>query len=185
MRKEEFMRPFTLEAAEQVISLLCYSRTDDRYNSGQSGKPTTGAGAFRLAEAIKEDSPKLVLSDIYDPGRYRTITVADAVQQGLLDPSWEDFATKLYLNDQDILYMCLMSSEDPVRLRLKDVERVKAYRDQHNDKATAVKFTYMPRLRRANVPMRSVPRNAGVGPGKQDMSAVHLHQRAKTSSGAR
>jgi hypothetical protein len=131
--------------------------------------------------AVKDGSPRLALSDIYDPARYRTITVADAVQQGLLDPSWEDFATKLYLNDQDILYMCLMSREEPVFLRLNDVERVKAYRDQHNDKARAVKFTYMPRPPRSNVHMRSVPRKAGIGSGKQDMTGVHLHERAKAS----
>ena len=122
------MRPFTSEAAEQVISLLCYSRTDDRYHYGPRGKPTTCAGAFRLAVTVKEGSPpQLVLSDIYDPAMYRTITVADAVQQGLLDPSWEDFATKLYLNDQDILYMCLMSRIEPVPLRLNDVARVKSF----------------------------------------------------------
>ena len=175
------MRPFTSEAAEQVISLLCYSRTDDSYHHGPRGKPAAGAGAFRLAVALKEGFPRLVLSDIYDPARYRTITVADAVQQGLLDPSWEDFAAKLYLNDQDILYMCLMSREEPVPLRLNDVERVKAYRDQHNDKARAVKFTYMPRLPRSNVHLRSVPRKAGVGPGKQDMAGVHLHKRAEAT----
>jgi len=175
------MRPFTSEAAEQVISLLCYSRTDDRYHHGPRGKPAAGAGAFRLAVAVKEGPPRLVLSDIYDPARYRTITVEDAVQRGLLDPSWEDFATKLYLNDQDILYMCLMSREEPVPLRLNDVERVKAYRDQHNDKARAVKFTYMPRPPRYNYHMRYVPRKAGAGPGKQDMAGVHLHERAKAS----
>jgi hypothetical protein len=175
------MRPFTSEAAEQVISLLCYSRTDDRYHHGPRGKPATYAGAFRLAVAMKEGSPRLVLSDIYDPAGYRTITVADAVQQGLLDPSWEDFATKLYLNDQDILYMCLMSREEPVRLRLKEVERMKAYRDQHNDKARAVKCTYMPHLSRPDVHMRSVPRKAEVGPGKQDMTDVRLRKRAKSS----
>jgi len=178
------MRPFTSEAAEQVISLLCYSRTDDRYHHGPRGKPATYAGAFRLAVAMKEGSPRLVLSDIYDPAGYRTITVADAVQQGILDPSWEDFATKLYLNDQDILYMCLMSLEEPVHLRLNEVERVKAYRDQHNDKARAVKCTYMPRPPRSNVHMRSVPRKAGVGIGKQDMTgAHHRHERAKGSYG--
>ena len=175
------MRPFTSEAAEQVISLLCYSRTDDRYHHGPRVKPTAGAGAFRLAVAVNEDAPRLVLSDIYDAARYRTITVADAVERGLLDSSWEDFATKLYLNDQDILYMCLMSSKEPVRLRINEVERVKAYRDQHNDKAMAVKFTYMPRPPRSNVHMRSVPRKAGVAPGKQDMTGVNQHERAKAS----
>jgi hypothetical protein len=175
------MRPFTSEAAEQVISLLCYSRTDDRYHYGPRAKSAEGAGAFRLAVDVKEESSRLVLSDIYDPARFRTITVADAVQQGLLDPSWEDFATKLYLNDQDILYMCLMSREEPVPLRLNDVERVKAYRDQHNDKARAAKFTYMPRPPRSKDHMRSVPRKTGVGPGKKDMTGVHLHGRAKAS----
>ncbi len=176
------MRPFTSEAAEQVISLLCYSRTDDRYHYGPRGKPTTCAGAFRLAVTVKAGSPpQLVLSDIYDPSRYRTITVADAVQQGVLDPSWEDFATKLYLNDQDILYMCLMSRVEPVPLRLNDVERVKSYRDQHNDKARSVKCTYMPHLPRSNVHMRSVSGKAGGGPGKQDMTGVHQRKRAKAS----
>lgn len=159
------MRPFTSEGAEQVISLLCYSRTDDRYHDGPRGKPGEGVGAFRLAVAVNEDAPRLVLSDIYDPARFRTITVADAVQQGLLGPSWEDFATKLYLNDQDILYMCLMTRKEPVPLRLNEVARVMAYRDQHNDKAKAVKFTYMPRLPRSKDHMRSVPRQAGVGAG--------------------
>ena len=175
------MRPFTSEAAEQVVSLLCYSRTDDRYHHGPRAKRDEVAGAFRLAVAVNEDAPRLVLSDIYDPARYRTITVEDAMQQGLLDPTWEDFATKLYLNDQDILYMCLMSRKEPVPLRLSAVERVKAYRDQHNDKARAVKFTYMPRPPRSNVLMLSVPRKAGVGPGKQNMMGVQLHERAKAS----
>jgi len=170
------MRPFTIEAAEQVISLLCYSRTDDRYHHGPSRKPAVGGGAFRLAATVKESSPRLVLTDIFDPARYRTITVADAVKQGLLEPSWEDFATKLYLNDQDILYMCLMSREEPVPVRLNEAERVRAYRDQHNDKAGAVKFTYMPRPPRSKVHMRSVPRKAGVGPGKQNIRGEHLHK---------
>jgi hypothetical protein len=175
------MRPFTSEAAEQVISLLCYSRTDDRYHHGPRGKRDEGAGAFRLAVAVNEDAPRLVLSDIYDPDRYRTITVEDAMKQGLLEPTWEDFATKLYLNDQDILYMCLMSRKEPVPLRLSEVERVKAYRDRHNDKAKAVKFTYMPRPPRSNVHMLSIHRKSGVGSGKQAMTAVHLHERAKAS----
>ena len=175
------MRPFTSEAAEQVISLLCYSRTDDRYHYGPRVKSAEGAGAFRLAVAVNEDAPRLMLSDIYDPARFRTITVEDAMQQGLLDPSWEDFATKLYLNDQDILYMCLMSRKEPVPLRLSAVERVKAYRDQHNDKTKAVKFTYMPRPPRSNVHMLSVPSKAGVGSGKQKTMGVHLHGRAKAS----
>ncbi len=175
------MRPFTSEAAEQVISLLCYSRTDDRYHYGPRRKRDEGAGAFRLAVAVNEDAPRLALSDIYDPARFRTITVEDAMQQGLLDQTWEDFATKLYLNDQDILYMCLMSRKEPVPLRLNEVARVMAYRDHHNDKAKAVKFTYMPCLPRSNVHMLSVHRKAGVGPGKQDMTDAHLHKRAKAS----
>jgi hypothetical protein len=175
------MRPFTSEAAEQVISLLCYSRTDDRYHYGPRRKRDEGAGAFRLAVAVNEDAPRLALSDIYDPARFRTITVEDAMQQGLLDPSWEDFATKLYLNDQDILYMCLMSRKEPVPLRLSAVERVKAYRDQHNDKTRAVKFTYMPRPPRSKAHMRSVPRKAGDGPGRQNMTGLDLHEQAKAS----
>ena len=175
------MRPFTSEAAEQVISLLCYSRTDDTYHHGPRGKLTAGAGAFRLAAAMKEDSPRLVLSDIYDPSWLRTMTVADALQHGLLEPSWEDFATKLYLNDQDILYMCLMSSEESVHIRLNEARRVKAYRDQHNDKTKAVKFTYMPRPLRSTDHMWSVPSKAGVGPGKQGRRSTGLHKRAKAS----
>jgi hypothetical protein len=40
--------------------------------------------------------------------------------------------------------MCLMSPEEPVCLRLIDVERIKAYRDRHNNIANAGKLTYMP-----------------------------------------
>jgi hypothetical protein len=173
------MRPFSAEAAEQVISLLCYSRTDDRYHHGPQGKPAAFGGAFRLAVAVNESHPRLALSDIYDPDKFRTITVADAIKRALLDPSWEDFATKLYLNDQDILYMCLMSREEPVPLRLNEAERVKSYRDQHNDKARAVKFTYMPRPPRSRAHMRSVPHNAGSG--KEELMVAHPHIRAKAS----
>jgi len=173
------MRPFTVEAAEQVISLLCYSRTEDRYRHGPYGKPTAGAGAFRLAVALNKSSPRLVLSDIYHPVRYRSISVDAALQQGLLEPSWEDLATKLYLNDQDILYMCLINRKEPVRLRLNEIERVKFYRDQHNDKARAVKFTYMPCRRKHHI--RSVPSNAGGRPGNQDMMDAHPHNGAKAS----
>ncbi len=165
------MRPFTPEAAEQVISNLCYTRTEDRYLFGPRGNPAAGPGAFRLARAMSKDSPVLALSDIYDPTRYRTITVEEALRQGLLDPSWEDFAAKLFLNDQDILYLCLMSREEPVHVRLSEVERLKAYRNQHNDKAMAAKFTYMPRVRRSNVVQI---RKAAVGPGKQDRTGEQL-----------
>jgi hypothetical protein len=173
------MRPFSAEAAEQVVSLLCYSRTDDRYHHGPHGKPAAFGGAFRLAAAVNEDAPRLALSDIYDPDKYLTITVADAIKQGLLNPSWEDFATKLYLNDQDILYMCLMSREEAVPLRLTEAERVKTYRDQHNDKSRAVKFTYMPRPVRSNVHLRSVPRKARSG--KEERMVAHPHMRARAS----
>jgi len=74
-----------------------------------------------------------VLSDIFDPARYRTITVTDAVKQGLLEPSWEDFATKLYLNDRYPLYV-LMSREEPVLYGLTRPSG-EGLRDQHNDKA--------------------------------------------------
>lgn len=171
------MRPFTVEAAEQVISSLCYSRTDDRYHYGPRRKSAADAGAFRLAAAVNGGTPRLALSDIFDPARYRTITVADAVQQGLLNPSWEDLATKLYLNDQDLLYMCLLSLEEPVHIRLLEVERLKAYRDRHNDKASAVKFTYMPRPPRSRDHLRSLHHKAGFGAGNQDMT----YARAKAS----
>jgi hypothetical protein len=173
------MRPFTEEAAEQVISLLCYSRTEDRYYYGPRGKIAAGAGAFRLAVTVNEGKPRLVLSDIYDPARFRTITIGAAMKQGLLDPSWEDLVVKLYLNDQDILYMCLMSREEPVRSRFNEIVRVKAYRDGHIDRAKAVKFTYMPR--RLNDHIRSIPRNSGGGPGKRGVTGAHLHKRARAS----
>jgi hypothetical protein len=173
------MRPFSAEAAEQVISLLCYSRTDDRYHHGPHGKPAVFGGAFRLARAVNEGTPRLALSDSYDPDQYRTITIADAIKQGLLNSSWEDFATKLYLNDQDILYMCLMSREEPVPLRLNEAERVKTYRDQHNDKTLAAKFTYMPRPTRSRTYIRPVPRNTGSR--KEELMVAHPHVRAKAS----
>ncbi len=138
------MRLFTPEAAEQVISLLCYARTEDTYIGGYSGGNKAGAGAFRLAVTVNQHANRLTLSDRYDSLFCRTITVASALQNRLLEPSWEDFATKLYLNDQDILYMCLMSHEEPVCLRLIEAERVIAYRNGHNEKAKAKKFTYLP-----------------------------------------
>ena len=153
------MQAFTAEAAEQIISVLCYSRTEDTYNYGRPGESVIGSGGFRLAVTVGQDPHRLALSDLYHPVSYRTITVETAIQQGLLDPSWEDLATKLYLNDQDILYMCLMSNEEPVNSRLIESERIIAYRDQHNDKAKAKKFTYMPR--RLNRNLRSAPSKAG------------------------
>ena len=152
------MQAFTTELAEQIINLLCFSRTEDTYNYGRPGASIIGAGAFRLAETVGQDTHRLALSDIYHPVSHRTITVETAIQQGLLDPSWEDLATKLYLNDQDILYMCLMSNEEPVCSRLIESVRIIAYRDQHNDKAKAKKFTYMPR--RFNKHLRLAPRKA-------------------------
>ncbi len=174
------MRPFTVEAAEQVISSLCYSRTEDRYHYGPRRKSAADTGAFRLAAAVNEDPPRLALTDDFDPARYRTTTVANAVWQGLLDPSWEDLVIKLYLNDQDILYMCLMSLEEPVHLRLQEVEGLKAQRDQHNNKASTVKFTFMPRPLRS---LRMVPirRKPGVVTGKQNMTYANLDKKAKAS----
>jgi hypothetical protein len=172
------MRPFTVEAAEQVITSLCYGRTEDRYLYGPRRKSADDTGAFRLAAGVNEGTLRLALTDVFDPARYRTTTVADAVRQGLLGPSWEDLVTKLYLNDQDILYMCLLSLEEPVHLRLQEVERLKAYRDQHNDRASAVKFTFMPRPLRS---LRMVPLLRKPGAGKQDMTYAHLNRRAKAS----
>ena len=141
------MHPFTAEAAEQIISVLCYSRTEDTYrcHSGtKQGKGTTGEGGFRLAVALKQGLPRLTLSDSYNPAEYQTITVADSIRQGLLAPSWEDLAAKLHLNDQDILYMCLMSREEPLRVRFIEVQRIKAYRDGRNKGSAARKPTNAP-----------------------------------------
>jgi hypothetical protein len=138
------MQPFTTEAAEKIISLLCYSRTEDTYYYGKRGRCPGIEGAFRLAVSLNRRSPHLLLSNCYRPDKYRTTTVEAAIKQGLLAPSWEDLATKLFFNDQDILYMCLMSPEEPVCLRLIDVQRIKAYRDQHNSISNAGKLTYMP-----------------------------------------
>ncbi len=139
------MRIFTPEAAEQVIGLLCYSRTEDRYDCGYPS--TCSAGAFRLAAKVNPPG-RLALSDDYDSLSYQTVTIESALQKGLLEPSWEDLAAKLYLNDQDILYMCLMSSEEPVCLRLIEAQRIIAYRNRHIEKATAKKFTYLPGQRK-------------------------------------
>jgi hypothetical protein len=138
------MRIFTPEAAEQVISLLCYTRTEDTYTYGHSGRNKSNAGAFRLAVTVNRHANRLTLSDRYDSLFCRTVSVESALQKSLLKPSWEDLATKLYLNDQDILYMCLMSHEEPVCLRLIEAERIIAYRNRHNEKARAKKFTYLP-----------------------------------------
>ena len=164
--KEEPMKVFTTEAAEQIISLLCYSRTEDTYNCSFHRGSVFGDGAFRLAVTANQHADRLVLSDKYDSAYYQTITVEAAIQKGLLEPSWEDLAAKLYLNDQDILQMCLMSHEEPVCLRLIEIERIRAYRDQHNDKAKAKKFTYMPN--RLNKHMRLIPGKAKFKPGRPD-----------------
>ncbi len=142
--KRDAMRIFTPEAAEQVISLLCYTRTEDTYTSSHAGRNRTNAGAFRLAVTVNRHANRLALSDRYDSLFCRTITVESALQKSLLKPSWEDLAIRLYLNDQDILYMCLMSREEPVCLRLIEAERIIAYRDRHNEKAMTKKFTYLP-----------------------------------------
>jgi hypothetical protein len=145
-RGGHIMRRFTPETAEQVISLLCYSRTEDTYYCACRGKSQAGAGAgaFRLAVTANRHANRLVLSDKYHSLFYQTVTVESAIQKGLLEPSWEDLATKLYLNDQDVLYMCLMSHDEPVCLRLIEAERIIAYRNRHNGLAKAKKFTYLP-----------------------------------------
>jgi hypothetical protein len=170
------MQPFTAEAAEQIISILCYSRTEDTYRHGPRRKHPVNEGAFRLSVRTEQDSPRLVLSDRYDPAEYRTTTVAAAIQQGLLAPSWEDLATKLYLNDQDILFMCLMSHDEPACLRFIEIERIKAYRDQHNDRVTAGKLTYMPRSIKKHLLLVSSP--AGRRPGNHGLPGMRLHKRA-------
>jgi hypothetical protein len=144
------MQQFTTEAAEKIISLLCYSRTEDTYYYGKHGKCPGIEGAFRLSISLNRRSPRVVLSNCYQSAKYRTTTVETAIKLGLLAPSWEDLATKLFFNDQDILYMCSMSHEEPACLRLIDVERIKAYRDQHNNIAEAGKLTFMPRSAPAN-----------------------------------
>jgi len=138
------MRIFTPEAAEQVISLLCYTRTEDTYTFGPLERSKSNAGAFRLAVTVNQHANRLTLSDRYDSLFCRTISVESALQKSLLEPSWEDLASKLYLNDQDIIYMCLMSHEEPVCLRLIEAERIIAYRNRHNGKAKSNKFTYLP-----------------------------------------
>ncbi len=138
------MRIFTPEAAEQVVSLLCYSRTEDTYTSDRPERNKSDAGAYRLAVTMNRHANRLTLSDRYDALLCRTITVKSALQKNLLEPSWEDLAAKLYLNDQDILYMCLTSLEEPVCLRLIEAERIIAYRNRHTEKSKAKKFTYMP-----------------------------------------
>jgi hypothetical protein len=150
------MKEFTAEAAEQVIGLLCYSRTEDTYDTGLFGERTASTGAFRLSVTGNGDATRLILTDLYHPVHYRTITVEAALHQGLLAPSWEDLATKLYLNDQDILYMCLLRGEGPVCLRLIESKRIMSYRDEHIDKTNAKKFTYMPH--RSNKNLRLIPR---------------------------
>ena len=170
------MQPFTAEAAELIIGLLCYSRTEDTYAHGQRGKHPVNEGVFRLSITRDHGAPRLVLSDRYHPAEYRTTTVEAAIRQGLLARSWEDLATKLYFNDQDILYMCLMSREEPLCLRLIEIERIKAYRDQHNDKVTARRFTYMPR--RINKHLRLVPPPSGRWQGRQRLPGVRQQKRA-------
>jgi len=168
------MQEFIAEAAEQVISLLCYSRTEDTYNTGLPGERIAGAGAFRLAVTGQGDAARLILTDLYHPVHYRTITVEAALQQNLLAPSWEDLATKLYLNDQDILYMCLMSSEDPVCLRLIESKRIIAYRDQHSEQAKAKKYTYMPH--RSNKNLRLMPRKEKGKSARSEISPAPLQE---------
>ena len=169
------MQPFTAEAAEQIISLLCFSRTEDTYLQRTRGNRTVYEGAFRLAVTLNQGSSRLALSDRYHPAEFRTTTVEAAIQQGLLARSWEDLAAKLFLNDQDILYMCSMSRDEPVCLRLIEVERIKAYRDRHNNKAAAGKLTYMPG--RINKHLRLVPPPSGRRSAK-GMPSAQLHKRA-------
>jgi hypothetical protein len=141
------MRPFTTEAAEKIIGLLCYSRTEDIFIH-RSGETNIGKheGTFRLAVALRQRPPRLLLSDQYESNEFRTITVEDAIKKELLSPSWEDLTAKLFLNDQDILLMCLMSIEEPLCLRFIEVERIKSYRDMQTRRTAARKLIYMPRL---------------------------------------
>jgi hypothetical protein len=164
------MQEFTAEAAEQVISLLCYSRTEDTYSTGRPGERIAGSGAFRLAVTEDRNAARLILTDLYHPVHYRTITVETALQQGLLAPSWEDLATKLYLNDQDILYMCLLRNEGPVCLRLIDSKKIMAYRDQHSERSKAKKFTYMPH--RSNRNLRLLPKEGKSRSARSEVSAA-------------
>jgi len=170
------MQEFTAETAEQVISLLCYSRTEDTYDTNLSGKNMAGAGAFRLAVTGDRETTQLILTDLYHPLHYRTITVDAALQYGLLAPSWDDLAAKLYLNDQDILYMCLMNNEDPVCLRLIESNRIMAYRDQHSEKAKAKKFTYMPH--RSNKHLRLIPGKATRKTERHEIASAPLRDTA-------
>jgi len=168
------MKEFTAEAAEHVISLLCYSRTEDTYDTGLSSERTDGTGAFRLSATGDGDAARLILTDLYHPVHYRTITVEAALHQGLLAPSWEDLATKLYLNDQDILYMCLLRGEGPVCLRLIESKRIMAYRDRHIDKANAKKFTYMPH--RLNKNLRLIPKNERSKCARSEFASTPLRE---------
>jgi hypothetical protein len=173
------MKPFSTEAAEKVISLLCYSRSEDTYYHGPQGKRPAVAGTFRLAVVLDQGAPRIALCDIYDPTRYRTTTVEAAIQQGLLAPSWEDLATKLSLNDQDILYMGLMNRADPVRAGLNEVRRVIAYRDEHSDRPKAARITCTPH--RPNGRLRSLSRSTGNGLRKRASTDKPAHKRAKAS----
>ena len=170
------MQEFTAEAAEQVISLLCYSRTEDTYSTGRTGVRVAGSGAFRLAVTADRNAARLILTDLYHPIYYRTITVEAALQQGLLAPSWEDLATKLYMNDQDILYMCLMINDGPVCLRLMDGKRIMVYRDRYCEKSKVKKFTYMPH--RSNRNLRLLPNKEKSRSARPEISTVSLRETA-------
>jgi hypothetical protein len=168
------MQEFTAEAAEQVIGLLCYSRTEDTYSTGFPGEGMASTGAFRFSATGDGNATRLLLTDLYHPVHYRTITIEAALHQGLLAPSWEDLAAKLYLNDQDILYMCLLRGEGPVCLRLLDSKRIMAYRDQHIDKAKAKKFTYMPH--RSNKNLRLIPKKERSKSARPEITSAPLRE---------
>jgi hypothetical protein len=143
--EEVCMQPFTTEAAERLIGLLCYGRTEDTYLNRAQQVHADQDATYRLA-AVRDRGPtRLALSDRYVADAFRTITVEEAIKAGLLAPSWEDLAAKLYMNDQDILLMCLLSREEPLCLRFIEVERVKSYRDQHTTRTAVAKHMYMPR----------------------------------------
>jgi hypothetical protein len=170
------MRPFTNEAAEKLIGLLCYGRTEDTFLNSARGVNRGHEGTYRLAVLLRHGPQRLVLSDRYEPAKLRTITVAEAVQNGLLAPSWEDLAAKLFLNDQDILLMCLLSHDEPLCLRFIEVERIKSYRQRHTSRSAAQKHMYMPRHGKRHLSI--VPAVSGQPPRKKGQEVERMLKRA-------